>query len=282
MGKYKFDIIPDSLPTPFEIEDAKEYHGFRGKPLDKIWFGVEIELEYTKITSDDDDSDSYEIIYLYEDQEEPVFSDLNKINDLVGKFAVIKHDGSLKHGIEIATAPCSFEIQLENWQKFYKKFSSLPLEVCDTCGMHVHVSRRRLTDTQIDNIIDFVASPKNRDILTSIAGRSDSKYCKYELNSGHYDAVNTENDHTIEFRLFRSPDTFDKFARNLQLIRGIIDFCGAEKFKNDITLFEKFVAKKYGKNQLRQYCVKHKIFEIAKTTSSESKRLVEKLINAQL
>jgi hypothetical protein len=269
---YAFDKIPSVLPTPFAEEDAKSYHGFRGRPVDKIWYGVEIELEYTKNIPNAANNHAA-IVEEYEYGNEKVTTDIDELNTIVGKFSILKYDGSLTKGVEIATAPCSYEVHLQQWKPFYKKFNSLPFQICNSCGMHVHVSRKRLTENAVNNIRSFIKNSNHRKAIEFLAGRSQSGYCVYTFHEdevSHYDAVNIENDHTIEFRLFRAPETYEQFVRNLQFVKAVVDFSRSPIFKNDFAQFKKFIYEnEYGE-------LRGKSFENG-FSDPESKKLAQQL-----
>lgn len=62
------------------------------------------------------------------------------------------HDGSLNRGFEIATMPVSYDYFMENidWEGFANKAVAMGYRshTTDTCGLHIHVSRRAFGDTE--------------------------------------------------------------------------------------------------------------------------------------
>lgn len=233
--KYNFDTIPPVKAKPFSVDDAKIYHGFRGKPSDKIWFGVEKEFEHVdrnviRKTYDD-------IVYAYTCNKQ-IKNDIDSINDLVGDFSIIKYDGSLIAGIEIATAPSSFEYHAAQWKAFYKKLPNLPICVRPNCGMHVHVSKLRLTEKQINNLKFFVKNKQNRHFIEKISNRKSNRYCLYGLrrdSNPHYHALNTSNQNTIEFRFFRTPTSYSVFLKQLSFIKSLVLFGKEETLEKEMS-----------------------------------------------
>ena len=114
-----------------------------------------------------------------------------------------------------------------------------------TCGLHVHINRSCLGDTQeeqdhvISHILYFVE--KNWNELLKFSRRSEysmnrwaSRY-GYEKsgrdilekakkgNLGRYAAVNLQNYSTVEFRLFRGTLKYSTFIAALELVNEICD-----------------------------------------------------------
>jgi hypothetical protein len=108
-----------------------------------------------------------------------------------------------------------------------------------TCGLHIHVSRDALTVMQIGKIREFLYNPENRKFIAKIAGRDNSSYARIEKtvsitdvapenysaeHQERYDAVNLRNQHTIEFRLFASTNTYNILMHRLDFVKALIDF----------------------------------------------------------
>lgn len=86
---------------------------------------------------------------------------------------LIKHDGSLKNGLECVTGPMS----LEEHQKFWPEISKALIAAgCraweyDTPGLHVHCSRDWFTDLTIGKMLVFLGSSRTKDHHIRLAGR---------------------------------------------------------------------------------------------------------------
>jgi len=138
---------------------------------------------------------------------------LYALRDILGDYAALKDDGSLNYGIEIATQPASMS---EHKTRLAKLFANMPRGLQSwkqrSCGLHIHVSRKPLSDLAIAKTVCFISANHNRRFIRLIAGRESMSYCKIlpkkmgsaaKYNDDRYEAVNLQNDATIEFRLFK-------------------------------------------------------------------------------
>ena len=214
------------------------------------WFGVEVETEFNKPA----------LVKAGLNR----FSMSKFVSNAIGRdFSVVKEDGSLTMngkycgnpeydkdgtkngkeyaGFEIVSCPADIDEHRKRWALFDKMENHDMLRAWDTetCGLHVHVSRNSLTLLQIGRIIAFVNHPVNRHFIQKIAGRSESKYCKnhhkkladsLHPEQGNYDekrrvAVNVQNEHTIEFRIFRGTVRSCHIIRNIEFVDSLCDYC---------------------------------------------------------
>jgi len=177
-----------------------------------------------------------------------------EINDLLGvEFCYMKHDGSINNhgkggegvpfqGFEIVTAPADIDIHRRKWPilEQYENYKNLRSWDTSTCGMHVHVSRDALNCLQISRILVFINHPENKKFIQQVAGRGELKWTRYydkgltsSLHpeaSGDRDmdrrvAVNLQNEHTIEFRIFRGTINPRHIIRNIEFVDAVCDFC---------------------------------------------------------
>jgi hypothetical protein len=124
-------------------------------------------------------------------------------------------DGSLAYGFELVTAPLGLDDQRNLWRTALSpaNLKGLSSHNTTTCGLHVHISRAKLSQLQIAKIVFFVNNPANYGFIKTIARRYGSHYCQAKnipLAKGHlnedgdrYQLVNLCNRNTIEFRLFK-------------------------------------------------------------------------------
>ena len=160
----------------------------------------------------------------------------------------IKSDGSLDDGMELVSHPMTLGYHLDefNWD-----------EICDaavkmgyrshqtsTCGLHIHVSRDGLGDSEIEQedtiskILYFVEAHWNE--LMKFSRRSEYSMNRWAARHGYehdpkklldkaksdrnrYVAVNLCNTYTIEFRLFRGTLKVNTLYATLQLVNRICD-----------------------------------------------------------
>jgi len=174
---------------------------------------------------------------------------------------ILKKDGSLTAGFEIVSCPATLDAHRKLWQKFFaerQKVTSLKSHDTKTCGLHVHVSRAPLSQMQIAKVVLFCNSAQNTAFIEALARRSASNYARIKpkkvrdifnredgilSNPDRYEAVNLQNDATIEFRLFRGTLKPDTFFRTLEFCEALILFCApAETGLTDALHWEKFSA----------------------------------------
>lgn len=197
-------------------ENALDYFGFKAKPNEKnpVYFGIELEYDTPK----------FQAKYL-----------LKEFN----KHMIAKEDGSIK-GFELVTAPATFAVHKEEFELF-------PFEnqvVSKATGMHVHVGRKELNTLQIGKMCEFVYNPDNKGFLEKIAGRNMNSYCSTEAHvkgvssatqetergleftqeGSHGTALNISSKGTIEFRIFRSPETKEQFLARLEFVKAMVDW----------------------------------------------------------
>ncbi len=239
----------NSLPLPFKHWKANEYHGFLGTSTDDTFFGVEIEYEFgtkfrNKYHIGEESSVENDFNYKSTQGEDTVRRHINNINKLVGQFAIIKDDGSLKYGIEIVSAPASFVRHKTIWREFFDSLGDFNLESKDTCGMHIHVSKDNFNNDDIRHLRIFLNV--NKDNVEKIAGRKSNKYCNYTQtdalpNQLKYAALNTKPPETIEFRIFKAPENYEDFIIRLQFVRALTLWVRGRKVIT-FAAFEKFLA----------------------------------------
>lgn len=157
-----------------------------------------------------------------------------------------KHDSSLDDGFEVVSHPGT----IGYWRKFdwgfasklqrmgYKSYDYKDSDDKYTCGMHVHVSRDALTETDIcrllwffrDNAeLVFKLSRRKRSALNQWAKIDGASYSslaeKLQAFSGsRYEAVNLVPHRTVEFRIFRGTLDVASIKRNLALVSALCAF----------------------------------------------------------
>lgn len=161
-----------------------------------------------------------------------------------------KHDGSLEDGFELVSHPATLEYHLNNieWRELMKQAVKMGYRShnTDTCGLHVHVSRDALgndydeQENTISKIIYFVEN-NWREILRftrrtesqlrhwasryGICEDIEKTYKKAKGDYNRYRCINLQNDHTIEFRMFRGTLNYNTFVATLQLVNAICTIC---------------------------------------------------------
>ena len=159
-----------------------------------------------------------------------------------------KHDGSLTSGgFEQVSHPMSLDYHqtVMPWREILEKAAAMGYRShqTTTCGLHVHVNRsffgpdEEVQEQAIARVVHFVEQCWNELLQFSrrteaamnrwasrygIADTAQNTYKNAkEKHLGRYVAVNLENYHTIEFRMFRGTLRYDTFLATLQLVEEI-------------------------------------------------------------
>jgi len=138
-----------------------------------------------------------------------------------GERVIIKGDGSLSHGFEIVTRPMGREFHTRLWGNLFSSEVKRGLSSWDTqtCGLHTHIPKFNDTGKDASTIL-AVEHPAIRNFILSLAGRENSRWCKFHTirnkadasrflgsrnrSCDRYVAVNTNSRHnTHEARIFR-------------------------------------------------------------------------------
>jgi hypothetical protein len=181
----KSDRIKDYNYNPLDELD------FLGNPKDDLYLGLELEV----YTSDD------------------LNDTANTVSDLLDGYAILKEDSSISMpGFEIVTAPCSLAIHREKITEFFSNNPDIDTDDDHNIGLHVHISRKPISQLSIGKMLVFINNPDNQDGIVAIAGRSSNNWAKLspkkitdiKKQSSRYEAINLQNDATVEFRIFGS------------------------------------------------------------------------------
>jgi len=175
---------------------------------------------------------------------------LSEIANQEANCLYVKHDGSLRNGLELVTHPMSLNHQLHcmPWSEVCQKAVSLGYlsHRTNSCGLHVHVSRMALgeTEAQQDSVIARVLyffekhweellkfSRRTQNQLNQWAARYGYKqspmeilhYAKKDTCGNRHTCVNLQNDTTVEFRMFRGTLKPNTIFATLQLLNRICD-----------------------------------------------------------
>jgi len=153
--------------------------------------------------------------------------------------ALMKDDGSIRHGFEIVTRPAGYWTHVMKLSSF---LDDLPnnIKPHESCGMHVHISRSAFTFLGAGKFTEFFNRPENADFVKLIAGRGSTQYQKrdtsmdiktpylqvirdYSVN--RYNFVNINNKKTIELRIFATPADKMEFMIRMQFVKAMIEYC---------------------------------------------------------
>lgn len=208
--------MPTHIPDPWtpiwrweETDPVGRVHGYSYRPepvfygSGLLFIGVELEVLAGKETA-------------------------RKLDSMALGRSYLKSDSSIRgEGFEVVTHPMSLDEQLAYWQAVVHHVGA-ELSHNSSCGMHVHISRKPLSQLQIGKVLVFLNNPTNDSWIDLVAGRSSNSYCERKKKSiedvgnqsSRYEALNLLNNETIEFRLFAS-------SNKLEAICSRIEFCHA-------------------------------------------------------
>jgi hypothetical protein len=176
--------------------------------------------------------------------------------DELGSHAYMKDDGSLSDGFEIVTHPHTLsDYQTNfNWEFASKlKREGFRSWNTDTCGLHVHVSRTAFGDgvspwgrsdrdqlilrRQAHELRFMKLIYDNQRQVERIAGRAGNQYATFQdkgklvpkvkfgdQSSGRYSAINTQNDATLEVRVFRGSLRKERVLSALEFVTASVEY----------------------------------------------------------
>ncbi len=220
----------DDHPEEDEDDGASicEY-GFKPSPIfygedAGLYMGVELEMEGSECNADAD-----------------TLSDI--VNSYRHEHMYVKSDSSLDDGFECVSHPATLEYHTKNikWEDMLRKAVSMGFRShqAGTCGLHVHISRRYFGHFEVEQDAGIMKMlylmERFWDKALRFSRRTDSQLSRwakrYGLNyneepstlldrakrdNARYRAINLQNVHTIELRLFRGTLRYNTFIATLQ------------------------------------------------------------------
>jgi len=222
-------------------------------------------------------------------------------------YCLLENDGSLSYGFEMVTAWTGLDVHEKQLKYFNQQFRGMRSHNTSTCGLHVHIDKSDMTTLHASKIVLFINDPNNLSLVKCIARRDSASYAKIKdkktdnhwlkqtrdhdnkrdqikyLNYDRYEAVNFQNDKTVEFRLFKGSLVYSTIMACLEFTYSTYFFC-KESSINDLTThkFLEFICKDQNKPDtkfLRAY-LKNKgyILPIKQSNPSPNKTNVSELI----
>ena len=174
----------------------------------------------------------------------------------LGSHAYMKDDGSLSDGFEIVTHPHTLEAYQNefSWEFIPKlKREGFRSWNTETCGLHVHVSRtafgtgespwgradrdKIILKRQAHELRFMKLIYDNQRQVERIAGRSGNHYATFQdkgklvekvkfgnQSNGRYSAINTENDMTLEVRVFKGSLRKERVLSALEFVAASVEY----------------------------------------------------------
>lgn len=136
-------------------------------------------------------------------------------------------------GIEFVSQPLPFAWLCKEVKKLGKKYK---WSVDGSCGIHVHVSRSCVSMKRIEELNSFFRTV-HRLRAEKLFGREWNGYCDpFDDAYSRYRPINTTNEHTVEFRMFRSGDA-DWAIECLRRTKLMVEYKGELSFEKLMNLF---------------------------------------------
>jgi len=204
-------------------------------PAHTRYYGMELEICNIDLGQEycDEDGEATDELYEYMDSDAKILLDTCPVK------AVAKSDGSVGlGGFEIVTAPYTLDKYIGKLGGLTKKCMELGYSSWknEKCGLHIHVNRNSLSHFQIAKICGFVYYPNNYNFIRCISQRhssyahfNDDRYMRAERIKrsdgwSRYTAINLDNEHTVEFRMFRGSLLDLTIYKNFEFVDAIIKF----------------------------------------------------------
>lgn len=165
--------------------------------------------------------------------------------------AYMKSDGSLHDGFEIVTHPHTLEAYRElDWSVLDKlRMQGFRSWNTETCGLHVHISRTAFGNGDSRRLHEYAVSRQMHELrfmkliydnqrqVERLAGRPSNHYASFmdkgslvqkvkygRQSNGRYSVINTDNDQTIEVRIFRGSLRKERVMSALEFVTASVEY----------------------------------------------------------
>lgn len=226
-------------PPPIADYNFRPRPKFQGKARNGLYYGVELEVDAIKSSSE---MDRREVpLGIHEKNEETAA----KLRTDV-PFIYCKRDGSVPGGFEIVTHPMDIGWIRNNQAAFDPIFKLTKKGYVShdsgRCGMHVHMSKDGFTRLHLMRFIRFFH--ENEDFILVVSQRgSKEKLSRWagvrpgdssdtpvrmaknkSMRSERYQAVNLRPPKTVEIRIFRGTLKRERFFKNIEFCQALYEF----------------------------------------------------------
>lgn len=200
-------------------------------------------------------------------------------------YCELERDGSLNYGFEIVSGFTGLDVHRKQLEFFKNQWDGVKSHNTSTCGLHVHVCKSSMTLYHAAKLVFFINDEKNHSLIKALARRTESSYARIKnksnivwlknarqtrnplnnLNGDRYEALNFQNDKTIEFRLFKGTLKYETIQSCLEFSFLSWHFTRDASIQNlTIPKFLEFINKPENRNDsiyLREY-LKNKGFDV--------------------
>jgi hypothetical protein len=180
----------------------------------RILLGMELEVEV---------GDTYAL----DDKAEELYDNIKYVEDSKGnphQYCFIESDGSLNNGFEVVTGYTGLDVHTKQLEFFKKPWRGVRSHDTRTCGLHVHIDKKDVSLFHACKMVFFINDSNNQKLIKDIARRANADYAQIKnkkasyqwlkrarasrdplnyLNEERREALNFQNEKTIEFRLFK-------------------------------------------------------------------------------
>lgn len=185
----------------------------------------------------------------------------DRIHSNYEDYVICKEDGSLPDsGLEIVTIPQTPEFHRVNMARLLEEFKDeLRSFNHSSCGLHIHLSKRFFTTTQIGKMVLFINHDDNYEFMKEIAQRNfrSHSYChkaqvknfaeciegkgsSRKVKDFGRGAVNIGPTHTIELRIFKGNTKVSSMLAKIDFVEALSYF--VKKFRSKSMTVDKFIA----------------------------------------
>ena len=159
-------------------------------------------------------------------------------------------DGSLRNGFEAITHPMSPDQMLRiNWEQIADRMENRAYDNdLDKAGIHIHISRNffhgeknigrlvRMFSENYSDMLELAQRPayKAEEWANRVSGTTRQYAIDWYDNArraGRYTAVNLQNDHTVEIRLFHSLADAKHIKACIQLVDVLTDMANIDRYQ---------------------------------------------------
>lgn len=220
-------LINQSAHFVLDWHEKADVEGdLRAPRLDAYDYGTDV-LRLAKSKKVQEVEESHEILYGIELEFVHSGHSFKELSPLLS-MGVFKEDTSVD--CEYVTLPYPYSEMVRKISDLKDSFDKLlsankELDPNSCVGMHVHISRKGLTDLQLHLLRGLFWKGLGKEAQTSyLCGRLPNGYCQYLPYTGDRNvALNEENKDTVEIRAFLSPSSAEGILRNLRLVKSWLD-----------------------------------------------------------
>ncbi len=140
--------------------------------------------------------------------------------------AIFKADSSC--GVELVSVPLPPAEMLS----YINGLKIAHLSVDRNCGVHIHISRKYITQSQLGGLVVFMNHPDNLWYVETVANRSPNSYCQFKsgksdtVSSDRYEMVNLTNTTTIEVRIFAGTNSTETLKVYVEWLLDLLKWLG--------------------------------------------------------